>query len=209
MSRQRVLLAASELAASTPGELLSREARRLLSQLAAEQGLDCPELDWSPGGDGPPRHPALPLNWFAGITHKRGWVIVGLSDGAFGIDLEHFNPRHASRIIGLTELLPEAWVREAILQADCPQQAFYRAWTLHEALFKQASQTDQPATSVLATRLSPALAAQDQTMLWQSPQWTLAITGCGALTLETDPAAILPEMALCGMNNAALLTQLA
>ena len=193
MSVQRVLLRGIELPTQTRGDVLSSEARQLLSQLAAELGFNCPPPLWSPRGMGPPTHPALPANWFAGITHKRGRVIVGLSDRAFGIDLEAFNPRHAKRLGGLIETLPEQSVRCAIQQAACPQQAFYQAWTLHEALFKLASQTAQPSSSVLATRLQPALAAAEQNRLWQSPQWTFAITGCAPLSLDVNPEAILPD----------------
>lgn len=191
MSVQRVLLRGIELPTQTRGMELSSEARRLLSQLAAELGFNCPPQLWSPRGMGPPTHPTLPADWFAGITHKRGRVIVGLSDQAFGIDLEAFNPRHAKRLGGLIETLPEQSVRCAIQQAACPQQAFYQAWTLHEALFKLASQTTQPSSSVLATRLQPALASTDRNKLWQSPQWTFAITGCAPLSLDRSPEAIL------------------
>lgn len=192
MPRQRVLLGGTELPAQARGDALSSEARRLLSQLAAELGFDCPHPLWSPRGIGPPTHPALPADWFAGITHKRGRVIVGLSDQPFGIDLEAFNPSHAKRLDGLIEMLPEPPVQQAIQHASCPQQAFYQAWTLHEALFKLASQTTQPSNSVLATRLQPALAITEQNRLWQSRQWTFALTGCAPLSLDVNPESILP-----------------
>lgn len=194
MPSQQVLLAVSALPASSCGALLSREARRLLSQLAAELGLNCPESGWSPRGAGPPRHAALPSNWFAGITHKQGLVLVGLSDGHFGIDLEHFNPRHSDRLEGLIDVLPEPRVRDAIRQSRSPQHVFYQAWTLHEAVFKLASQTDQPASSVFTTRLESALQAADRSLLWQSPEWTLAVTGCAPLLLKTDPASMIPGL---------------
>ena len=189
--QQRVLLAGATLPPQTRGEVLSQEARRLLSQLAAGLGLDCPPSLWSPRGTGPPTHPALPANCFAGITHKRGQVIVGLSEWPFGIDLEYANPRHARRLQGLIELLPEYPVRQAILQAECPQQAFYQAWTLHEALFKLASQTDHPASSVLDTRLHSILTEEGHTGVWQSRQWTFTITGCAPLLLPIDPGSML------------------
>ena len=190
--QQRVLLAGTALSPGARGEVLSREARRLLSQLAAELGFDCPPPLWSPRGMGPPTHPALPANCFAGITHKRERVMVGLSDRPFGIDLEYANERHSRRLHGLIELLPEYPVQQAILNADCPQQAFYQAWTLHEALFKLYSQTEHPALSVLDTRLHSILAEKYQAGLWQSRQWTFAVTGCAPLTLPVNPAAILP-----------------
>ena len=193
MRKQRVLLRGIELPAQTRGIELSSEARQLLSQLAAELGFNCPPQLWSPRGMGPPTHPALPADWFAGITHKRGRVMVGLSDAPFGIDLEHFNPHHTVRLSGLIEMLPEQSVQKAIQQAACSQQAFYQAWTLHEALFKLASQTTQPSSSVLATRLQPALASTDRNQLWQSPQWTFAITGSAPLSLDINPEAILPD----------------
>lgn len=192
VTNQQVLLAGVGLPAETRGEIVSGEARRLLSQLAAELGLHCPESHWSPRGAGPPKHPALTGNWFAGITHKHGRVIVGLSDQPFGIDLEYFNPRHAERLPGLIELLPELTVQQAIQQAACPQQAFYQAWTLHEALFKLSSQTVQPASTVLDTRLQPAIAMADQVSLWQSPHWTATIVGCAPLALDNDMTCILP-----------------
>ncbi|WP_150303268.1 4'-phosphopantetheinyl transferase superfamily protein [Pseudomonas saliphila] len=194
MPSQQVLLAVSALPASSCGALLSREARRLLSQLAADLGFKCPESGWSPRGAGPPRHTALPSNWFAGITHKRGLVIVGLSDGHFGIDLEHFNPRHSDRLEGLIDILPEPQVRDAIRQALSPQHVFYQAWTLHEAVFKLASQTDQPASSVFVTRIESALQAGDRTRLWQNQEWTLAVIGCASLSLKTDPASMIPGL---------------
>lgn len=190
--QQRVLLAGTALSPGARGEALSREARRLLSQLAAELGFDCPQQFWSPRGSGPPTHPALPASWYAGITHKREQVIVGLSDRLFGIDLEYSNPRHARRLHGLIELLPEYPVQQAILHADCPQQAFYQAWTLHEALFKLYSQTEHPASSVLDTRLHSILSKEHHTSLWQSPQWTFAITACAPLILPVHPSRILP-----------------
>jgi len=174
--------------------MCSREARRLLSQLTANQGFTCPEADWSPRGRGPPRHLGLASNWFAGITHKQGLVIAGLSDAPFGIDLERFNSRHTDRLEGLIDILPEPHVRDAIRQARSPQQAFYQAWTLHEALFKLAAQTSQPASSAFNTRLESALQASDQIRLWQNREWTLAVTGCASLLLETGPASMISGM---------------
>lgn len=192
MNRQRVLLAGTALPAGTRAEDLSSEARRLLSQLAAELGFDCPQHKWSPRGEGPPTHPGLPAGWFAGITHKRERVIVGLADRPFGIDLEIFSPRHAGRLSGLISMLPEPTVQQAILQAACPQQAFYQAWTLHEALFKRCSQTRRPASSVLDTRLQPLLREERHTQVWQSAQWTFALSGSAPLTMPVAPDVLLP-----------------
>lgn len=200
MARQQVLLAVSELPAASGGAACSREARRLLSQLAAAQGFICPEADWSPRGSGPPTHPRLPSGWFAGITHKRGAVIAGLSDGPWGIDLECFNPRHALRLEGLIDSLPEPPVRKAIHEAGSPQLAFYQAWTLYEALFKLAGHTDRPAPSVFDVRLPDPLKSEDTIRVWQGQEWTLTLAGEAPVLLNIDPASI-----LCGIAPVASL----
>lgn len=195
MARQQVLLAASELPASSDGFMCSREARRLLTQLAASQGHTCPEADWSPRGSGPPAHPRLPSGWFAGITHKRGMVIAGLSHGPFGIDLEYSNPRHALRLEGLIDSLPEPHVRKTICEASSPQSAFYQAWTLYEALFKLASHTDRLAPSVFDVRLPNPLKSHDRIRVWQGQEWTFTLAGDAPVLLNIDPASLLPGIA--------------
>ncbi|MDI5985947.1 4-phosphopantetheinyl transferase [Halomonas sp. M4R5S39] len=158
------------------GARLSRLGRELLSRLAARRGLDCPLADWSPRGQGAPRHPSLPMPWRACLSHRDGRVVAGLATVPVGIDLEHARPRHGARLAELVDLLPEARVRRAILEAASPLGAFYRAWTLHEALFKLDSLSGRPPGSVLETRLSRLLPGGEvQAWQWQHSGWTLSI----------------------------------
>ncbi|MDN3557093.1 4'-phosphopantetheinyl transferase superfamily protein [Halomonas maura] len=154
----------------------SRRGRELLSRLARRRGLDCPLDGWSPRGSGPPRHPALPTGLHAALSHRDERVVAGLADCPVGLDLEHARARHARRLAALVARLPEPEVRRAILAAGDPPAAFYRAWTLHEALFKLACLAGRPPPAVLATRLARLgpggglLAWQ-----WQEADWTLSI----------------------------------
>lgn len=154
----------------------SRLGRELLSELAAARGLDCPVAGWSPRGGGPPRHPALPTGLHAGLSHRHGRVIAALADCPLGLDLEHALPRHRRRLAERVALLPEPWVRRHILDAEDPPAAFYRAWTLHEALFKLETLRGRPPATLLATRLGTLLDPQGpMAWRWQSDDWTLSL----------------------------------
>lgn len=158
------------------GVYLSLLGRELLSTLAASQGFDCPANGWSPRGSGPPLHPSLPSPWRGHLTHRQGRVIAGLANVPAGIDLEYRKPRHATRLRHLIELLPEEKERHAILGSKAPLDTFYRAWTLHEALFKLENLTTPHLTSPLHTRLSTlAPEGEIHAWQWQEDGWTFSL----------------------------------
>lgn len=167
----------------------SRRGRELLTRLARHRGLDCPVDGWSPRASGPPRHPALPSGLHAALSHRDDRVVAGLADCPVGLDLEHARARHARRLAALVARLPEPEVRRAILAAEDPPAAFYRAWTLHEALFKLASLAGPPPPGVLATRLaSLGPGGGLHAWQWQDAAWTLSICAPHArLRITTAP----------------------
>ncbi|MGR2739517.1 4'-phosphopantetheinyl transferase family protein [Billgrantia sp. Q4P2] len=172
----RLDLLLAQAPADSSGAFLSRLGRESLSRLAARHGFDCPVDGWSPRGHGAPRHSSLPLPWQACLSHRGRRVVAGLATVPVGIDIEHSRPRHGARLAELVDLLPEARVRHAILEAANPLKAFYRAWTLHEALFKLDSLSGLPPTSVLETRLARLLPGGGiQAWQWQHDGWTLSI----------------------------------
>ncbi|WP_081786257.1 4'-phosphopantetheinyl transferase family protein [Halomonas sp. BC04] len=174
MARLDMLLA--QAPADSSGAYSSRLGRELLSRLAACHGFDCPVADWSPRGQGAPRHPSLPMPWSASLSHRDGRVVAGLATVPVGIDIEHTRSRHRDRIEELIEFLPEAIVRRAILESADPLDSFYRAWTLHEALFKLDSLCGSTPGHVLETRLSRLLPDGDvQAWQWQHEGWTLSL----------------------------------
>lgn len=159
------------------GHQQSRRGRELLSRLAANQGVNCAVDAWSPRGRaGPPIHPALAAPHVACLSHRDDRVVAGLANCPIGLDLEHARPRHARRLNELLEWLPEPDVRQAILVSNDPPAAFYRAWTLHEALYKLACAEGQPPATVLDTRLSSlAPHGSVHAWQWQAHGWTLAV----------------------------------
>lgn len=162
--------------AQRDGASQSRLGRELLSELAAARGLDCPVAGWSPRGAGPPRHPGLPPGLHAGMSHRHGRVVAALADRPLGLDLEHAHPRHRRGLAARVDLLPESWVRRRILAAEAPLAAFYRAWTLHEALFKLETLCGRPPATLLATRLGMFLKpAGPIAWRWQQEDWTLSL----------------------------------
>ncbi|WP_240454114.1 4'-phosphopantetheinyl transferase superfamily protein [Halomonas sp. NO4] len=166
----------AQVPAGSSGACLSRLGRELLARLTARQGFHCPVNGWSPRGGGVPSHPSLPGTWYACLSHRDRRVIAGLANVPVGIDLEHSQPRHAARLAALVDLLPEASTRHAILADANPQQVFYRAWTLHEALFKLDCLSGNPPSTVLGTRLSRLKpAGSTQAWQWQHRGWTLSI----------------------------------
>lgn len=175
--------------AGSDGAALSLLGRECLSRLAYRAGLDCPVAGWSPRGSGPPQHPALPRLWTPCLSHSGVRVVAGLATCPVGLDLEHARPRHAARLDELVELLPEPEVRHAIRAAPDPIEAFYRAWTLHEALYKQAWLSGAPHESVLATRLTRLAPRGDiHAWMWQADGWTLAIAARARLMIHSLPS---------------------
>lgn len=179
--------------ADRDGASQSRRGRELLSELAAERGLDCPLAGWSARGAGPPRHPGLPSGLFAGLSHRHGRVVAALADGPFGLDLEHALPRHRRHLAERVELLPEPWVRRRILEAEEPLSAFYRAWTLHEALFKFECLRGRPPTTLLATRLGTFHEPQGPAAWrWQQDDWTLSLCAETSTMQIIAPSSLTP-----------------
>ncbi|MCA1773693.1 MAG: 4'-phosphopantetheinyl transferase superfamily protein [Halomonas sp.] len=166
----------AQTGAAPDGAARSQRGRELLSLLAKQQGIDCHIDDWSPRGSGVPRHPALKAPYQASLSHRDQRVLAGVSNVPVGIDIEHARARHGTRLSALVEHLPEPDVRRAILKADDPLAAFYRAWTLHEALYKLASVSDETPASLFSTRLSRLATDGDaHAWLWQSKGWTISI----------------------------------
>ncbi|MGO1426303.1 MAG: 4'-phosphopantetheinyl transferase superfamily protein [Halomonas sp.] len=155
---------------------LSRLGRELLSQLTAAHGFHCPVDEWTPRGCGAPRHPALPYPWKACLSHRGLRVIAGIATVPVGIDIEQARSRHRNRLSGLVACLPEADVRREIMASTAPLSMFYRAWTLHEALFKLDSLCGKTPHHVLDTRLSRLLPGGGaHAWLWQHGDWTISI----------------------------------
>ena len=75
-----------------------------------------------------PDYPHIHFN----LSHCRGLVLCGFSDGEIGVDAElirPYNGRAAKRIFSPGEM-------EIAEKSDCPDEAFFRIWTLKEALGK-------------------------------------------------------------------------
>lgn len=179
------------------GACLSALGRGLLSTLADARGYHCPVSGWSPRGGGAPWHPALPLPWKACLSHRYGRVIAGIATSPVGIDMEHTRLRHEKRLPKLVACLPEADVRRRIHQSPKPLDAFYRAWTLHEALFKLDSLSGTPSSHVLSTRLERLAPGGDiHAWQWQQQGWTISLcTQSTSLEIRTLPN--IPFMKLC------------
>lgn len=181
----RLLLALARTGPVARGAGASRLGRELLSQLAAQWEIDCPLAGWSPRGHGPIRHENLPNGVWPGLSHRRDHVIAALSNRPFGLDIESPIGRHARRLGGLIEAFSTPQIRTAIRQDAQPLQAFYRAWTLHEALFKLAwSEGKRPEhvlSSDIATMLDE-LAPNGAIHAWQYQDEQLTITLCARCT---------------------------
>lgn len=186
-------LALREGWASCDGASQSRRGRELLSELAAEHGLNCPVAGWSPRGAGPPRHPGMPPGLHASLSHRDGRVVAALADCPLGLDLEHARPRHRRGLAARVDYLPEAWIRRRILEAEAPLTAFYRAWTLHEALFKLESLSGRPPATLFATRLETLTAAKGpRAWRWQDDAWTLSLCAYAPELRIVAPPALMP-----------------
>ncbi|QEM80522.2 4'-phosphopantetheinyl transferase superfamily protein [Halomonas binhaiensis] len=177
----RLLLALARTGPVARGAGASRLGRELLSQLAAEWQIDCPLAGWSPRGHGPVHHDNLPNGIWPGLSHRRDHVIAALSNQPIGLDIECSLGRHVRRLDRLVEAFPTLQTRTAIRQDTQPLQAFYRAWTLHEALFKLAwCEGKRPAhvlSSDIATMLDE-LAPNGTIHVWQYQDEQLTIHLC-------------------------------
>ncbi len=83
------------------------------------------------GEHGKPYLPDYPHIHF-NISHCRGMVVCGFSNGEIGVDAElirSYNGRVAERVFSDKE-------REQIQRSKCTDEAFFRFWTLKEALGK-------------------------------------------------------------------------
>ena len=77
------------------------------------------------------------------MSHRAGHAALAIGYGvdALGVDLEHARPRpFADLLPAFARPEEEAWWQQS---AD-PGQAFYRLWTLKEALFKAQSADAEP-----------------------------------------------------------------
>jgi 4'-phosphopantetheinyl transferase len=86
--------------------------------------------------------PVLPLSGVPSISvsHSKGWIACGISaETTVGLDIEFPDPSRDLIEIGRFAFCPKeiAWLER---QADRNRTAaFYRLWTLHEALYKMRS----------------------------------------------------------------------
>ncbi|PAU78124.1 4-phosphopantetheinyl transferase [Halomonas salipaludis] len=162
--------------AGSNGACLSRLGRESLSRLAARRKFNCSIDGWSPRGSGPPRHPGLPAPWQTCLSHSQDMVIAGLANIPVGVDLEGTQARHLTRLPGLVDQLPHPQVRWAIHGSANPLLAFYRTWTLYEALYKHASLAGHSPKNLFATRLySTDAISRHHAWTWQTPLWTVTI----------------------------------
>ena len=77
------------------------------------------------------------------MSHSAGHAALAIGYGmdALGVDLEHTRPRpFADLLSAFARPEEEAWWQ----QSPDPGQAFYRLWTLKEALFKAQSADAEP-----------------------------------------------------------------
>lgn len=75
-----------------------------------------------------PDYPQIRFN----LSHCKGLIVCGFSEGEIGVDAElirSYNGRAAKRIFSDGEM-------EYAAQSPCPDEAFFRIWTLKEALGK-------------------------------------------------------------------------
>ena len=75
-----------------------------------------------------PDYPHIHFN----LTHCKGLIVCVFSEGEIGVDAElirPYNGRAAKRIFASAEM-------EYVMQSACPDEDFFRFWTLKEALGK-------------------------------------------------------------------------
>ena len=136
--------------------------------------------------------------WFS-LSHSRHWIACAVSfDGALGLDIEVLDPTRDTLALARAACHP---LEQSWLHSQCEaarDSAFYRLWTLKEALFKLASNAG-------AQKEMPPLVADDGALLMHGDGWfgsqpehaALAITVCSAqaapaITWFTPPSAWSP-----------------
>lgn len=106
------------------------EAYSLLARaLKASYGIESFTLE--KGAHGKPYLSEYP-NIHFNISHCKGLAICGISEGNIGVDAELIRPysgRAAGKIFSEQEL-------DYVGKSSCPDEAFFRIWTLKEALGK-------------------------------------------------------------------------
>ncbi|ASJ76864.1 4-phosphopantetheinyl transferase [Granulosicoccus antarcticus] len=163
----------------------SFKSRQLLSQLSTSAGIFLEPANWSKRGTGRPQHPDMPAGWHASISHRQGRVVAALANCPIGIDLEFWQARHTTRLNDLIELLPEPAIQQQIRQSGDPQRSFYKAYTLHEALYKLASANGQPVEGLFQTRIADIQPlGKHFAWQWEDPQWSLSIVASEDVSME-------------------------
>ncbi len=75
-----------------------------------------------------PDYPQIHFN----LSHCKGLIVCGFSDSEIGVDAElirPYNGRAAKRVFASEEM-------ERVMNSSCPDEDFFRFWTLKEALGK-------------------------------------------------------------------------
>ncbi|MBQ5318661.1 MAG: 4'-phosphopantetheinyl transferase superfamily protein [Oscillospiraceae bacterium] len=75
-----------------------------------------------------PDYPHIHFN----LSHCKGLIVCGFSDGEIGVDAElvrPYNGKAAKRIFSSCEM-------QQVADSNCPDETFFRIWTLKEALGK-------------------------------------------------------------------------
>ncbi len=113
-----------------PATVLHDLAHAFLSELLKKHcGIENYRLE--KGEHGKPFLPDYPDIHF-NLSHCKGLLLCGLSDSEIGVDAElirPYNGRAARRIFSNEEM-------EAVQKSASPDEAFFRLWTLKEALGK-------------------------------------------------------------------------
>ncbi|MBF6568199.1 MAG: 4'-phosphopantetheinyl transferase superfamily protein [Candidatus Binataceae bacterium] len=112
----------------------SRAAHELLNALLKREGLDSPSMHLTHDADGRPLlyRGQEPCSIAVGLSHSRTIAACAITDlGAIGIDVEFCADRHFQGIAAAA-----FGPAEQALVAREGQCAFYRIWTLREALAK-------------------------------------------------------------------------
>ncbi len=173
------------------GVAASHLSRVLLSHLSRSTGFFLEPLTWSNRGAGQPKHPDMPPGWHASISHKQGRVVAALANCPIGIDLEIWQQRHTSRLKDLVQLLPETAIRCQIHQSPDTQRSFYKAYTLHEAMYKLAFADSRPIDGIFDTRIRD-IRPNGHLFGWQweDAEWTLSIVSTADMVSMESPLLI-------------------
>ena len=109
---------------------LHESAHAFLGELLKKHyGIDSFRLE--KGEHGKPFLPDYPHIHF-NLSHCRGLIVCGFSEGEIGVDAElirPYNGRAAKRVFSVEEM-------EHVQNSSCPDEDFFRFWTLKEALGK-------------------------------------------------------------------------